>query len=165
MRLKIAKAGRTPWIRRAFEALAVLLVAAVPALGLTTLAPETFSGSRATDKEGATPNLSVSSDPLTFDAPTATLRKVRPGEVEENRRAPDKQTEVLPEWKYTQFFFHRHISEGGEGFGFNPFLPLILQELQTIAQELAAINQQLLVIEEILLQILERLPPPQTPFQ
>ena len=142
-----------PWVGRALGALGVALLAAVPALGLTVLKP----ARAAARQPGA--DAAVSNNPLTFDAPAATLRRYEAARPEDVRaqmagEAPARADTVeLADWQYTQFF-HRHGSAGGRAN--NLLLLLILQELQQI-------QQQQLLVEQLLLQILQRLPTPQSP--
>jgi hypothetical protein len=75
-----------------------VLLAAVPALGLSALGPGFFPGSQSADEGPA-----VSIAPLTFDAPAVTLRKVRPPAVPGGRPAgePDDAAVILDDWKFT----------------------------------------------------------------
>jgi hypothetical protein len=86
--------------KAALGAIGVVLLAAVPALGLTALGTDFFPAGQA--DEGP----AVSNGPLTFDAPTVTLRKVRPQEVLGDRSAaePDDAAVVLADWKFTAGF-------------------------------------------------------------
>jgi hypothetical protein len=76
----------------------VVLLVAVPALGLTALGPDFFPGG-----QGAGEGPAVSNGPLTFDAPAVTLRKVRPPAAPGGRPAgePDDAAVILDDWKFT----------------------------------------------------------------
>jgi hypothetical protein len=99
------------WTRRAFGACAFVLLAAVPALALTTLAPAGFALPPLGDVGPGTAHAAgVSQAPFTFDAPTVTLRRVRPGEGQdagsasgEGSVAAGKNPMVLADWQFTQF--------------------------------------------------------------
>jgi hypothetical protein len=88
----VTDAGKRSWAKYAVGALALTLVAGVPALGLTTLGADLFAGPSA----DATPVAEVSNSPLTFDAPTATLQRVKP---ETQTAAEDAM--VLKDFRFT----------------------------------------------------------------
>jgi len=82
---------KEPWARRSVGAVAVLLLAAVPALGLTSLGGTLFPLGRGIGLAGG-----VLDGPLTFDAPTMTLHKVNP------EKAGPEEAIVFTDWKFTQ---------------------------------------------------------------
>jgi len=156
-------------MKQALKAVPVLLLAAVPGLGLTTLVPGAFSHQQPQTNHGTGPDVVVSNHPFTFDAPTATLQRLMPGEAEgvqtasrEGDAAGRDDAVVLTDWKFTQFS-HRHRAAGS--FQQAPLLLLILQELTFLEQQQAVFQLELLLFEQILLQIVSRQIPPQSPFR
>ncbi len=82
-------------------ALGVVLLAAVPALGLTALGPNFLPNGQAAD-EGV---VAVSNGPLTFDAPLVELRKTQPSESRDGQPAgAEDASVVLADWKFTGTF-------------------------------------------------------------
>jgi len=98
MRPNPVRAIRAPWTKPFVGALALLVVGAVLVCGVATLA-----GAPLSDMESGA-IAGVSSTPFTFDAPTATLERVKPTEARAGR-APAASASaplVLGDWKFTQ---------------------------------------------------------------
>jgi hypothetical protein len=84
----------------ALGALAVVLVAAVPALGLTTLGGDFFPAGQASERAEVAV---ASASPLTFDAPAVSLRKVHPAGKRESLLASvgGDDAYVLDDFRFT----------------------------------------------------------------
>jgi len=95
MRTNTTEPTRGGWVKRAVGALAGVLLAAVPALALSTLAPD-FVPSQNSGHEFA-----GSANPLTFNAPTDSLERLRSAEAEEGRAGRQEQPLTLRDWKFT----------------------------------------------------------------
>jgi len=95
---------------RALGAVVIALLLAVPALGLTTLGPTfltAWEGAR--ESSPSTPDGGVSANPLTFDAPTTTMLRLRPAGRESAQSAPEagavagrEDVILFKDWKFTQ---------------------------------------------------------------
>jgi len=101
--------GKSPWTRRASGAVAIALLVAVPALGLTTLGPNVRAAwDVAKDGLSAAPAGAVSANPLTFDAPATTSLRLRPAGGAGNEPTPQagvvaarEDAIVLKDWHFT----------------------------------------------------------------
>jgi len=84
-------------------AFGVVLLAAVPVLGLTTLGSDFFPTGQASEESAGAAQ--VSNGPFTFDAPLVSMRRVHPSEARDGRPAsaePDEAAVVLADWRFTQ---------------------------------------------------------------
>src|SRR5437016_6228314 len=104
MSLNTTESSNKPWARRALGAFTIVLLGAVPVLGLMVLSPGLFAASQAGKGKA---DAGVSANPFTFDAPTATLQRQKP-EVDEQPTTSAKKGEtghekdlVLADWEYT----------------------------------------------------------------
>jgi len=111
MRLNTVDSSKEPWTKRVLGALVVVLLAAVPALGLTTLGPGFFPLRQlGKDGPGTEPDVGVSNWLFTFDAPMATLQRVRPAEAKDVRTLSEgdgtarEEVLLLSDWRFTQSF-------------------------------------------------------------
>ena len=100
--------SKRPWTNKALAALAVILLAAVPALGLTTLGPEFFPSAPALADNLQTAG--VSNGPLTFDAPTVTLQKSRAADVQAASGGEDCL--LFTDWRFTKGLNLNQINQG-----------------------------------------------------
>jgi hypothetical protein len=144
--------------KRAFSACAFLLVAAVPAMGLATLGPRSFSQWQSRAGELLTaPVVQGSNDPLTFDAPTVTLAQLKSpeGNAETTPREGvaegQEKAILLDDWKYTAYY-HRHqrSSEGG-GNSSNSTTALLELEVGVLESEIAAFESEIAAFEALIL--------------
>jgi len=101
------------WLMRGVGAVGVILLAAVPALGLTMLSPGLFPTRPAAEKVSPTdPEVVVTYGPLTFDAPTTTLQSVKASEPGSRPPSIGGRTQLLPPNRLTA---SRTQVSGGEG--------------------------------------------------
>jgi hypothetical protein len=149
--------ARKPW---PFRIVGLLLVAAVPVLGLFVLGPNILPTVNASGTVSSSSSADVSLSPLTFDAPTATVASHRTpaekprGSSQTQSGQPKEAPTTLGDWDYTHWHFHRHSGGGGGGGGgnnnssiTNALLLLLVQQQQL---EIAILNQILLVLTQIL---------------
>jgi hypothetical protein len=92
-----AELSKRSWTKQALAALAVILLAAVPALGLTTLGPEFFPSAPALADNLQTAG--VSNGPLTFDAPMVKVQKSRPADVQ--NALGGEEGLLFTDWRFT----------------------------------------------------------------
>ncbi len=101
--------SKVSWAKRAAGGIVFLLVAAVPALGLATLGPSSFSFRHQDDYGPLVLRADeVANGPLTFDAPTTALRTQKSREAQAAEVAPAgwsaadrKEAILLTEWKFS----------------------------------------------------------------
>jgi len=85
------------WLMRGVGAVGVILLATVPALGLTMLSPGLFPTRRASEKVSSPEtDDAVSYNPLTFDAPTTTLQSMIASEPGSRPQALGVRAPLLP---------------------------------------------------------------------
>jgi len=85
------------WLMRGFGAVGVVLLASVPALGLTMLTPGLFISRPAAEKASPSdPEVAVSYAPLTFDAPTTTLQSMKASEPGSRPQSSAGRASLLP---------------------------------------------------------------------
>jgi len=102
MSVSTDKANRGRGMKAALGAFGVVLLAAVPALGLTTLGSDFFPTGQASEESAGA---QVSNGPFTFDAPLVSMRRVHPSEARDARAAlagRDEAAVVLEDWRFTQ---------------------------------------------------------------
>lgn len=75
MQRNTIEAGKSPRMKFVLGALTVLVVAAVPALGLSVVGAELFAAGQPAETNAVA---EVSNAPFTFDAPTVSLHKAKP---------------------------------------------------------------------------------------
>jgi hypothetical protein len=141
MPLRYASLTAIRWgISRCLGAIGMVLLAAVPVLGLTVLRPGMFSAWPAPSKD--TP-VAGSWGPFTFDAPTTTRERMKMVRLEVDPRDSGKgdvppEEVILSDWRFTQYHRHRQIA---------PSQPsaeaLLLAELQYIESLLLQLLAQL----------------------
>jgi len=82
---------------RGVGAVGVILLASVPALGFTMLTPGLFSSRPAAEKASPPdPEVAVSYNPLTFDAPTTTLQSMKASELGSRPYSVGGRSQLLP---------------------------------------------------------------------
>jgi hypothetical protein len=97
MRPNTVESSRTSGTNRLFGALALVVVGAVLVCGVAILAGSTLYPA------DSGPVAGVSSTPFTFDSPTATLHRVKPGEAVADAGGKTAQDALLlADWKFTQ---------------------------------------------------------------
>jgi len=138
MSLNTTESSNKPWTKRALGALTIVLLGAVPVLGLTVLSPGLFAASQA--GKGKT-DAGVSANPFTFNAPTVSLQRQkseaeeRPPASAEKGKASRENAFVLTDWEYTWCFqfFHRHrgVQKSFQNSDFQLLLFILLFEIQS----------------------------------
>jgi hypothetical protein len=146
------------WIVRGLGAVGMVLLASVPALGLTVLSPGLFSAPPSGAEASPTaPEVAVSWTPLAFDAPTTTLERMKAAEPGTRARVSDGATAkaeeiVLSDWRFTQYY-HRHDGFDFGGFGGFGTSTGVSSLDAFFLQEILLLQQEILLLENLVLQI------------